>query len=427
MKRILVLGGGSSQITLLKHCRKMGLYTVLADISQSAPGREYCDCFEKVSTFDCAGSLEAASRNSVDAVATSGTDQPVYTSAFVAEKLGLPQFLSADQALSVTNKIMMKKILSSNSINTARYILINKQTSPDEITQLNPPYVLKPADSQGQRGVMKLSAPPDVKNNLDYVLSFSRTDTALLEEYYDSDEITLSGWVSGSHLFILSITDRMTFENPPAIGICASHQYPSSYAFSHQQEIISLTENIIKAFGIENGPIYFQYLAGKNGIYVNEIACRIGGAYEDEFIPAATGIDITELLVRGSLGEKITDNDFPGLTRSLFSFTGEYFTILLLFAMPGTIKDLRFPSEYADGSGPFASKFLAGKGTVILPALNSTQRAGYALFRNTVIENLNKNVKSFLCNTVILDEKGKNILYNNPEIMTYLYRRRFNA
>lgn len=446
----MILGGGSSQINLLKKCRKKDFYTILADIDPEAPGGKYCDFHETVSTFDAEGVYTAAKKHSVDAIATAGTDQPVFTSAYTAEKLGIPQFLDPEKAYAVTNKKAMKLKLADTNIKTPRFLFIDKETPQEQIESLHAPYVIKPLDSQGQRGVMKLSTPEAVAGSLDYVLSFSRMDCALLEEYYESDEITLSGWVYNGKIYIFSVTDRVTFENPPSIGICFSHQYPSPYLFSHRDEIVSVTENIVKAFGIESGPVYFQYLAGTDGILVNEIACRLGGAYEDEVIPHICGIDPAELLLQGVMGEEITENQFNDLKPGNPFFAGQYFSTLLLFARPGKIVKMEFPylplPGHAAGEGAdrdsrpdkpdrkyttgrealLKARFIAKKGAEIKSMANSTQRIGYAVFRSTDIEELNNYVKSFVDNTVVHDEKGENILYNMADLMIYKPRRRFN-
>jgi hypothetical protein len=45
-----------------------------------------------------------------------GTDQPVLTAAMVAEKLGLPFYISPDTARAVTNKRVMKELLRKHDI-----------------------------------------------------------------------------------------------------------------------------------------------------------------------------------------------------------------------------------------------------------------------------------------------------------------------
>ena len=160
----------------------------------------------------------------------------------------------------------------------------------------------------------------------------------LVEEYYENDEITVSGWVENDNTHVLTVTDRVTYDNYPSIGVCTAHDFPSKHFKSYAKEIIEITKNIVKSFKIHNGPIYFQMLIGKEGIKVNEIACRIGGAYEDEFIPHLTGIDILDMVIDYSLGENI---DYTRLREYEVLNNNKKLSVQLLFAKPGTIKVYR--------------------------------------------------------------------------------------
>ena len=120
------------------------------------------------------------------------------------QELGLPSFLDVPTALSVTNKKVMKKILKSNNIPTAGYVLVDNNLNKDHIKDLNYPVVLKPLDSQGQRGVYKLNNPKEVEENIQSTLSYSREEQALLEEFFPGDEITISSWVIDCLLYTSS-------------------------------------------------------------------------------------------------------------------------------------------------------------------------------------------------------------------------------
>ncbi len=334
-KKIMVLGGGSSQIELIKECVNSGHYTILADIDENAPGRIYSSAFEKASTFDIEAVTEAAERNNIDAVLTAGTDQPVLTAATAAEKLNLPQFLDKKTALSVTNKRIMKNIFNKHNIPTLSHTVLKSSFKDSDLSHLKAPYVIKPFDSQGQRGVFKLDTPDDIRNKFNESVSFSREESVLAEEYYDSDEITVSGWVSSGKVYIFTVTDRRTFNNFPTIGICSSHNFPSHYSVKYKNKIIETTVSITENFGIKSGPIYFQYLIGDDGLKVNEIACRLGGAYEDEFIPLLCGINLRKLLIKGSLGENITESDFNSLKPFEISNYNKYVSVPLIFCREG--------------------------------------------------------------------------------------------
>ena len=288
---ILILGGSNCQLHAAMRARAQGHRVILADYTEDPPAAAYAHVHDRASTFDVAGCTELARREHADAVMTMGTDQPVYTAACVSHALGLPTFLSPEQALAVTNKKVMKQILAGHGIPTAPWMLVDAHTTAADLSGLTPPLVIKPLDSQGQRGIFKCSQADELLSCLPETLSFSRCPEALAEQFYPSDEVTVSGWVHAGRLTVLTVSDRLLYPDPVHIGICIGHRFPSVH-IDRFPEIDALSQEVARAFGLMEGPFYLQLLIGTEGIRVNELACRIGGAFEDVVIPYLTGFDI---------------------------------------------------------------------------------------------------------------------------------------
>ncbi len=262
-------------------------------------------------------------------------------------------------------------------------------------------------DSQGQRGVYKLESIGEVRNRIDDVLSFSREQEILVEEYYKNDEITMSGWVKDDKVYILTVTDRVTYDNYPHIGICIAHDFPSKHLKEYHKEITDITNKIVKSFKIHNGPIYFQMLVGSEGIKVNEIACRIGGAYEDEFIPLLTGVDILDMLIDSSLGMEINDSTLMSYN---LANNNKALSVQLFFARPGIIKSLGDMDQVKKLPGVAGAKFNFKPGDEIKEIKNATQRAGYVIVEGKDSENLNENIDRVFKSLEIYDNDGNNLI-----------------
>ena len=403
---MLVLGGGSSQLSLLRRCRSRGLFTVLADRDPRAPGRSLADAFEAASTFDAEAVLAAARRQRVDAILTAGTDQPVLVAARAASALGLPSFLDPDTALAVTNKRVMKACLRELRLPTARWVLADRSVEERDLERISPPFVTKPVDSQGQRGVYRLQDGASVRSVADHVLSFSREERFLVEEYYPSLEVTVSGWVCDAAVHILTITDRVTVEAPPHIGVCFAHRYPSHLG-ERFDEISDLTRRVAGGFGIREGPLYFQFLVGERGVVVNELSCRLGGAYEDLFIPRVTGVDLLDLLIDGSLGEPVSPLPDPAFDPAA---APRRVSVPLMFCRPGRIARLSPLEPVRELPGVVAAEWLQPPGTIIRPLANSTQRVAYVVVEADGPEELNGRLEAALGAMSVLDENGEELL-----------------
>lgn len=400
----MILGGGNCQKSAFHMASSLGIETLVADCSLDAPGIALANYHSTASTFDSQACSDAARKYKVDGIMTLGTDQPVLTAAIVAEDLGLPTMLTVEQAQALTNKRLMKKRFEEKRIPTLPYELVNKSTDFDKIKRFKGPFVLKPLDSQGQRGVYRLNNLKEVEEALSKTLSFSREEEALLEEYYPSDEITISGWVKKRKLTLLTVTDRLLLEDPVNIGVCTSHRFPSIH-FNRGEEIRAISEDVAHAFDLQEGPLYIQMLVGQKGILVNEAAFRIGGAFEDIIIPKITGFDILEGVMAKALGQE------PGTTWpkdfNCFQSLAKA-SVQLMFSRPGHISSITPINELLALEAVLDAGYNYKEGQWVRKVQDATARFGHCVFYRENGE-LEPYVDTFQKNFYILDKQGQNL------------------
>ncbi|MDM8533620.1 ATP-grasp domain-containing protein [Clostridiaceae bacterium HSG29] len=407
MKKILVLGAGSCQINLINRIKEMGHYVIASGYNINAPGKKIANEALLADTFSYEENLENAKEYNVDAIVTSGTDQPVLTVSKVAKKLELISFLDELTAFNVTNKKMMKKIFAENNIKAVNYKIIKKDFKIDDLSDLNEPIVIKPLDSQGQRGIFKLKSKKEIINYIDKTLKYSRTEEVLIEEFYENKELTVTGWVDNGNVKILTVTDRVTFESELNIGICKSHEYPSIHLEKYRKEIFDITKKICDAFKIKEGPIYFQYLVGDEGILVNEIACRIGGAYEDISIPYVTGVDILKMLIEGSLNENYNKEI---LRNYKYDDTKMCLSTQLFFCKKGKIKHMTKKEDLLKKDYILDIGYNYKIGDTVIEKENASQRAGYVIIKGKNEEEIEKNIEKTFDIMKFENEKSENMI-----------------
>lgn len=405
MSKILILGGSNCQVSAVKLAKRLGHTVVLADYYENPPAAEYADLHERVSTFDIPGCTALARREQVDGVMTIGTDQPVYTAAAVAKACSLPSPIDVKTALAVTNKRVMKQILTEHHIPTVRWRLIDEDMGERELEALRTPLVIKPLDSQGQRGIYKLDTPAEILRALPQTLSFSRERQALVEEYYPSGEVTLSGWVQDGRLHVLALTDRQCHPDPVHIGVCAAHRFPSVY-MDRYPEIREMSEHIVAAFGIPEGPLYVQFLIGAQGILVNELACRIGGAFEDVFIPYLCGFDILNAALCRALGQPVDCSVLEGYDPQKCR---RQVSVQLLFCRSGQIASITPLSELLALPFVLSAGYNYNEGDTIPPLENATARFGHCVLASGD-GHIQEQIAELYRTLQVLDPQGQNLV-----------------
>jgi len=407
-KKILVLGGGAGQLSLIRGLREKGIKVILQDRDENCPGRSLADFFVPRDTCSTADAIDSALRFKVDAVLTTGTDQPVLAAASAAEKRGCPAFVNTDTARMLTDKEAMKAELENAGIRIPKYRLAGPGDGLEAVQGLRTPLVLKPVDSQGQRGVVKLESPDEFLKYRDFSLQYSRRKRLIIEEYHSHREVTVSGWVYRGNTLIWAVTDRVTRDFPPHIGLCLAHRYPSAYGEAHKKEITRITRECVKALGIENGPIYFQLLITDSGILVNETAGRLGGAYEDISLPPVCGNQLIDILIGGGLeGKADPKNDDYRV-----KITASAFSVPLMFCREGKINGMAAEKRILEFPGVTAFKYLLNKGVTIGPLTNSVQRAAYLVVHGDKPSEVNRILKKNWPRIEITDISGRQLLQN---------------
>lgn len=405
--RRLVLGGGGCQLNLIRRAKARGEFVIVADYLANCPGAALADAHALVSTFDEEGVLAAAKRYGAESIVTLGTDQPVLTAARVAERLNLPFYVSAEAALAVTNKRVMKKIFRENGIPSVPYALLGADFDEEELKGFRFPAVLKPVDSQGQRGIFLVNDAAEVKARIGETLAFSRESEALLEEFYPNDEITVNGWLEDGKLTLLSVVDRVTIKQTRHIGICLCHNFPSVHLKAHRGEIEALTERIVRAFKLRNGPIYFQYLVGAQGIKVNEIAARIGGAYEDLTMPHIAGVDTLSMLLDLTASGRCDTGALSGCEETA---RGRFVSTQLFFYKPGRIARMTEDAQLAALPGVICAQSFFRAGDTVPLTENATARAGFLIVRGNSFADMIENVNNAFSRMHAFDEGGNDLV-----------------
>ena len=88
MKKLMILGGSTNQMPLIKCARQRGYCIVLCDYSEVNVGKKYADVFYCVSTLDKESVLDAARKENIDGIVTN-SEPAMPTAAYVGNKLGL--------------------------------------------------------------------------------------------------------------------------------------------------------------------------------------------------------------------------------------------------------------------------------------------------------------------------------------------------
>ncbi|MBE5754586.1 MAG: ATP-grasp domain-containing protein [Clostridiales bacterium] len=273
--KALVLAGGFPQIALIEELKSRGITVVLADWNDEPVAKKFADKYYQVSTLDIDAVEKVAKQESVDFLVTVCTDQALHTVAYVSEKLGLPCYIDYQTALNVTNKAYMKKVFNKHGISTAKHVIMG-EFDENKIKDMPYPLIVKPVDCNSSKGVKRVENIDELKVAFNDAVNFSRTKTAVVEQFIDGPEISVDLYVENGKAKVLCVSknDKIADKNKFVIfrGLC-----PVKEAQPVLDKIQFTAQQIVDAFGLKNTPMLIQFITDGKEVYVLEFSARTGG------------------------------------------------------------------------------------------------------------------------------------------------------
>jgi biotin carboxylase len=360
--RLLVLGAGPAQLGLLEAARARDLWTAVVDRDPAAPGFAYADRRCIVSTEDEPAIERLAAALELDGIISPGTDWPVAVAARVADKLGLPHPISAATALLATNKLRQRERFDEAGVPQPRW-----QAITADVTEIEPPCVVKAPDRQGQKGLSLVLEPGELPQAIAAARASSRNGAVLVEEVVDGDEVTVIAFSAAGEFAPLAVTDRLTAA-PPAFGVALAHVWPSK----HAEAAAAVATRAVEALGIEEGPTYTQLRIGPRGPEVMEVAARLGGGHDAELVETAVGVDLNGLAIASVLGEPLT----PTRATTCYEERVGGAVTRFLVAAPGVLESVEVPDHL---EGVLRVRIYRQPGHVVAPLRRGPDRVGALL------------------------------------------------
>lgn len=303
-KKILILGAGNAQLDLINYCNSIGLETYGCSYTNTDKGIPLLDHFAQINIIDFEKVKEYFIKNQIDYIYSVGSDIAVPTVCKVAEETGNFSFVSSKTAEVCCNKHLMREAMGDSRFNLP-YIVCSSYREIDFF-----PAMLKPVDSQGQRGVFLVNNNDELKRYFEKSISHSKSGKVIIEKYVSGDEVSVNAYIKDSDVIFSIISDRESFKNLPG-GIIKAHHLPSVYEnTSTAEKINELVNETVKKLEINNGPVYFQIKVADGNPYLIEVTPRLDGCHMWNLINRYCGVNLFELTMKHFFGEDIKIEKF---------------------------------------------------------------------------------------------------------------------
>ena len=301
-KKVLILGASEIQIPIINKANSMGLFTIVVDQNLHAPGFKLANKSLQISTLDTDLILEAAISEQIDAILTT-SDLPVNVVAFVSEKLNLCS-MTTENAMLCTDKFLQRNFLNKFNFNTPFYSLCKTDSEFEKIIDF--PVVMKPVDSSGSRGVIKINSMSELKTNYSSTVKYSIKKQIIIEQFISGREFSVEALTQNGKTKIVAITEKFLLGEEDGFFVEDAHIIPARLTSLEHELISNVVLSAIEKMKLNNTASHTEVKINQHGVYIIEIACRLGGDFiTSDLVPIATGIDMLSSLINISLGNTI--------------------------------------------------------------------------------------------------------------------------
>ena len=304
-KTIMIVGAGKAQVPLIEAAKNEDYRIVVCDMNPDAPGVPLADVFCKVSTKDRAGLLRSALEHHIDGI-VANSEYAMCDIAYISERLGLIGN-TEDSIQVLTSKSRFREVQKRTGLYAPASISVN---SPEQtaITGVSFPFVIKPDQSSGSRGMTFVSDSGDaavVEHGIREAVMVSRNGRAVVEEYVPMPEYSaVEGEIFIHNGQILWDGLFLTIRSREAEMLPMTYVFPLPFPAGQIERIKRSITTVLDAAGVSHGEYNVEMFFTEAGEpFVIEINPRQGGYELPLYVKEHCGIDYYRLLVTTAMGD----------------------------------------------------------------------------------------------------------------------------
>lgn len=356
MKRVLMLGGSTSQVCAIKRAKEMGLYVIICDYLPDNPGQHVADEFYLVSTTDKEAVYELAKGLDLDAVICYASDPAAPTAAYVCEKLGLPTS-PYESVMVLSNKDTFRDYLRDNGFCVPKSkSYTDYESVVADADKFSYPVMVKPVDSSGSKGINKILSKDEIEFAYNDAMKYSRCKRIVVEDFIEKKGYQISGdgfSVDGVLKFRCFgneyYSDNGIKEYVP-LGEC----WPSVLDKATQDKVHNELQRLITCLGMKTGAYNIEVILDKDdNVYILELGARNGGSLIPQITQYATGVDMVEYTIKAALGEDCSDIE-------MLPAKGYWCNYMVHSKVTGKLKEVVVADELKDNFVEYQTDFHEG-------------------------------------------------------------------
>ena len=304
-KRLLVLGGTSAKDIVLQ-AKRLGVYTIVADLDETNVSKKISDEAVLISTTDTDALVKLIKEKRIDGVFSGPSEFNIQQVMKVCHAAGLPFYATKKQWDICQDKASFKELCRRFNVPVVPEYKLSPEILTEELSRVKFPVVVKPVDACSSKGLSVCFDESQLRKAIPLAISASETGRFIVEKCITSDYGFGCRYIANKGDIRLSaVCDRYTVDEfDGKAHISAAAIFPSKKTKAFIQDVNQRIIAMFKSIGLANGTFFMQALVDQEDdqIYFHEMGLRLSGGLIYSMLEASCGYNDVQMMIRYALG-----------------------------------------------------------------------------------------------------------------------------
>lgn len=306
MKRLLILNGSLSELTLIDKAKDLGYYVITSGNNPKLIGHSHADEYIEADYSNKEAILKIVKEHNIDRIVSCANDFGVITAAYVAEQMGWPGHDTYENANILHQKDLFKEFIQRLGLRAPYSVPFDsKEDAIEYIKTAEYPIIVKATDLTGGKGILKAENIEEAEFAIENAFNRSRAKHIVIEPYIVGDQQTIHTFIKDKKVVSSVSNDCFSPINPYLIQ---AELFPARGIDDIQAELYDSIEKICNELNLVDGMLTLQYIVKDGKPYIIELMRRaLGNQYltvanvmngfpwDEALIRAETGMDLSVL------------------------------------------------------------------------------------------------------------------------------------
>lgn len=278
-KWIIVVPAGQWQCRGIECCQELGFKVLALDEDANAPGGLVADEFLKVDFSSTASLITQLRQTNFDFITTMTfcSDFGVIKAAEINEALNLYSRIDTSMALKLTNKKAQRGSFKEARISNLEFNTFkDKHNCLEALKSKVFPFVIKPVDAAGSRGVSIVRSTSDIEEAVSKAFESSKGKEVIVEGFISGIEFVVESFTHAGMSSHLGVFQKVKVSSDNQTVATQLHTPTVHEKFVEKAK--QLAEEAIKSLCYTHGPSHIEVIVSEDGTGdIVEVAGRGGG------------------------------------------------------------------------------------------------------------------------------------------------------